>query len=48
MNQEDIIREWIAGRLSTEELDEKIKDREELESLKRIILGSKKLDVREK
>jgi transmembrane sensor len=48
MNQEDIIREWIAGRLSTEELDEKIKDREELESLKKIILGSKKLDVREK
>ncbi|HMG91445.1 MAG TPA: FecR domain-containing protein [Chryseolinea sp.] len=48
MDQEDIIREWIAGRLSTEELDEKIKDREELESLKKIILGSKNLGVREK
>ncbi|HEX6889449.1 MAG TPA: FecR domain-containing protein [Chryseolinea sp.] len=48
MNQEDIIREWIAGRLSTEELDEKIKDREELESLKKIILASQNLDVREK
>jgi transmembrane sensor len=48
MNQEDIIREWIAGRLSTEELDEKIKDSEELESLKKIISGSKNLDVPEK
>ena len=48
MDQEEIIREWIAGRLSTEELDDKIKDRKELESLKKIILGSKNLAVREK
>ena len=48
MNQEDIIREWIAGRLSTEELDEKVKNREELETLKKVILGSKNLEIRGK
>jgi ferric-dicitrate binding protein FerR (iron transport regulator) len=45
MDQEDIIKEWIAGRLSNEELDKKIKDREELESLKKIISGSKDIGV---
>ena len=48
MDQEDIIREWIAGRLSNEELDEKIKNREELETLKKVISGSKNLEVRGK
>ena len=45
MDQEDIIKEWIAGRLSNEELDKKIKERAELESLKKIISGSKDLGV---
>ena len=45
MDHEDIIKEWIAGRLSTEELDKKIKERAELESLKKIISGSKDLGV---
>ena len=45
MDQEDIIKEWIAGRLSNDELDKKIKDRKELESLKKIISGSKELGV---
>ena len=48
MEQDDIIREWMEGRMSTEELDEKIKGREDLESLKKIVLGSKSLGVREK
>lgn len=45
MDQDDIIKEWIAGRLSNEELDKKIKEREDLESLKKIISGSKDLNV---
>lgn len=45
MDQEDIIKEWIAGRLSNEELDKKIKERSELESLKKIISASKELGV---
>ena len=45
MDQEDIIKEWIAGRLSNEELDKMIKERAELESLKKIISGSKDLVV---
>ena len=45
MDQDDIIKEWIAGRLSNEELDKKIKEREDLESLKKIISGSKDLGV---
>ncbi len=45
MDQEDIIKEWIAGRLSNEELDKMIKERAELESPKKIISGSKDLGV---
>jgi ferric-dicitrate binding protein FerR (iron transport regulator) len=48
MDREDIIKEWIAGRLSTEELDKMIKERAELESLKKIISGSKELRVTHK
>jgi ferric-dicitrate binding protein FerR (iron transport regulator) len=48
MDREDIIKEWIAGRLSTEELDKMIKERAELESLKKIISGSKGLRVTHK
>ena len=48
MDKEDIIKEWIAGRLSNEELDKMIKERAELESLKEIISGSKELRVSHK
>ena len=45
MDQEDIIKEWIAGRLSNEELDKMIKERADLEPLQKIISGSKDLGV---
>lgn len=45
MSQDEIIREWIAGRLSTEELDKMISEKEELESLKKVISASKDLSV---
>ena len=45
MDQEDIIKEWIAGRLSNEELDKMIKERADLEPLQKIISSSKEIGV---
>lgn len=48
MDREDIIKEWIAGRLSDDELDKKIRERDESESLGKIISRSKDLGVPQK
>jgi transmembrane sensor len=48
MNREDLIKEWIAGRLSTEDLDKEIKDDLELANLKKVISTSSELDVPKK
>jgi transmembrane sensor len=48
MNREDLIKEWIAGRLSTEDLDKEIKDDLELANLKKVISKSSELDVPKK
>jgi len=48
MNREELIKEWIAGRLSTEDLDKKIKDDIELANLKKVISTSSELDVPKK
>jgi transmembrane sensor len=48
MRREDLIKEWIEGRLSSEELDKKIQADGNLTNLKNILSKSAQLDVPEK
>jgi len=48
MSREELINEWIAGRLSTEDLDKKIAGAEDADQLKEIISRSQMLDVPKK
>ena len=40
MKREDLIKEWMEGKLSSDELDKKIRGDKELEGLKEIVTQS--------